>query len=169
MVKTLQKKIFRDLLEARKSLMTIVCICALGIALFSGINLYISALENDLNDYYSEFHLADSWIYKNEMTNRDAEKVKEIKEVKDVQLRKTFDVELPQVNDASIRIHAFNGDPQINVPDVLEGRPLAQDDDRGILLDSRFAEENNIAVGDRLDFYLGEAKRTVQVRGIARM
>ena len=48
MVNMLQKKIFRDILESRWSFAAVVCICTLGIALFSGLNLYVSTMENNV-------------------------------------------------------------------------------------------------------------------------
>ena len=64
MVSMLQKKIFRDIWENRWAFLAVVCICSLGIALFSGINLYVSTVENEVASYYERANLADYWVYK---------------------------------------------------------------------------------------------------------
>ncbi|MGE5605926.1 MAG: ABC transporter permease, partial [Bacteroidota bacterium] len=88
MVTMLQKKIFRDIRENRWSFLAIVCICSLGIALFSGINLYVSTVENEVADYYEHSNLADYWIYKAEISDSDLDKIRSLDEIEEAQRRK---------------------------------------------------------------------------------
>ena len=124
MVTMLQKKIFRDILENRWSLLAIVCICSLGIALFSGINLYVSTVENEVADYYMQSNLADYWIYKAEVTDSDLDNIRSLDEIEDVQRRKVTDITLPGASNSVLHIHAVDETARINIPELLEGSRL---------------------------------------------
>ena len=168
MVTMLQKKIFRDILENRWSLLAIVCICSLGIALFSGINLYVSTVENEVADYYMQSNLADYWIYKAEVTDSDLDNIRSLDEIEDVQRRKVTDITLPGASNSVLHIHAVDETTRINIPELLEGSRLDGSEVNALLLDSRFAAVHELSVGDMITAGEGVKQTQWLIKGIVR-
>ncbi|MHC1781658.1 MAG: ABC transporter permease [Anaerolineaceae bacterium] len=168
MVTMLQKKIFRDIEENRWSFLAIVCICSLGIALFSGVNLYVSTIENEVSNYYERANLADYWIYKAEFSDSDLNNIRSLANIQAAQRRKVFDVALSGSSDAVLHIHAVGEEAKINVPELLDGSLLDGSEADALLLDSRFAQAHGLSVGD--SFVAGDGERQTQwlIKGIVR-
>lgn len=168
MVTMLQKKIFRDIRENRWSFLAIVCICSLGIALFSGINLYVSTVENEVLDYYERANLADYWIYKAELSDVDLNNIRSLDNIQEAQRRKVVDVALSGLSDAVLHIHAVDETATINVPELLDGSLLDGSETNALLLDSRFAEAHGLSVGNRITTGGDEGQREWLIKGIVR-
>lgn len=168
MVTMLQKKIFRDIGENRWSFLAIVCICSLGIALFSGINLYVSTVENVVADYYEQSNLADYWIYKAEISDSDLDNVRALTGIEEAQRRKVTDIALPGASNSVLHIHAIDETAQINVPELLDGSKLDGSEKNILLLDSRFAEAHGLSVGDMITAGEGEQQTQWLIKGIVR-
>ncbi len=168
MVDMLQKKVFRDTRENRWSFFAIVCICSLGIALFSGINLYVSTVENEVADYYKRANLADYWIYKAEISASDLDNIRSLAEIQEAQRRKVTDISLPGASGAVLHIHAVDEAAIINMPELLDGSKLDGSETNALLLDNRFAQAHGLSVGDRIT--TGEDDRQTQwlIKGIVR-
>jgi len=168
MVTMLQKKIFRDIGENRWSFLAIVCICSLGIALFSGINLYVSTVENEVSNYYERANLADYWIYKAEFSDSDLNNIRSLDNIQAAQRRKVVDVALSGSSDAVLHIHAVNETATINVPELLDGSLLDGSETNALLLDSRFAEAQGLSVGDMITTGDGKGQTQWLIKGIIR-
>ncbi|MEA4898996.1 MAG: FtsX-like permease family protein [Christensenellaceae bacterium] len=168
MVTMLQKKIFRDIGENRWSFLAIVCICSLGIALFSGVNLYVSTIENEVSNYYERANLANYWIYKAELSDSDLNNIRSLDSIQDAQRRKVIDVALYGSSDAVLHIHAVDETARINVPELLDGSLLDGSETNSLLFDSRFAEAHGLSVGDRITTGDGEGQKEWLIKGIVR-
>ncbi|PWJ48067.1 ABC transporter permease [Faecalicatena contorta] len=168
MVTMLQKKIFRDIRENRWSFLAIVCICSLGIALFSGINLYVSTVENEVLNYYERANLADYWIYKAEFSDSDLNSIRALDNIQDAQRRKVVDAALSGSSDAVLHIHAVDETAIINVPELLDGSLLDEGEKNALLLDSRFAEAHGLSVGDMIATGGDEGQTQWLIKGIVR-
>jgi putative ABC transport system permease protein len=168
MVTMLQKKIFRDIGENRWSFIAIMCIGSLGIALFSGINLYVSTVENEVADYYERANLADYWIYKTEVSDSDMDNIRSLSDIKEAQRRKVADVALSSPSGAVLHIHAVDEVAKINMPELLGGSKLDGSEINALLLDSRFAEAHELSVGDMIAAGEGEGRTQWFIKGIVR-
>jgi putative ABC transport system permease protein len=168
MVTLLQKKIFRDIRENRISFIAIVCICSLGIALYSGLNLYVSTVANEIADLYEEARLADYWVYKAEMDESAIERLQSLPYLNTAQRRKIFDASLSGGSNANLRIHALGEEARINIPQVLEGSGLEGTETDALLLDSRFAEARGLSSGGDIRLRIGEEEKTWHIQGIVR-
>ena len=164
----LQKKIFRDIGENRWAFIAIVCICSLGIALFSGINLYVSTVENVVADYYEQANLADYWIYKAEISDSDLDNIRSLDEIEEAQRRKVTDISLTGASGAVLHIHAVDETDKINVPELLDGSKLDGSETNALLLDSRFAQAHGLSAGDTITAADGDRQREWLVKGIVR-
>lgn len=168
MVSMIQKKVFRDTRENLWSFLAIVCICSLGIALFSGINLYVSTVESVVDDYYKSANLADYWVYKAEISDSDLDDMRSVDEIQEVQRRKVTDLSLPGSSGAVLHIHAVDEEAIINVPELLDGSKLDGSETNALLLDSRFAQVHGLSVGDRITAGDGERQTQWLIQGIVR-
>jgi putative ABC transport system permease protein len=168
MVNMLQKKIFRDILASCWSFIAVVCICALGIALFSGLNLYVSTMENSVEDDYQSANLADYWVYKTDVSELDLKRIQALPDLEMAQRRKLLEVGLSGGINATLRLHAIEGQPKVNIPELLEGQLLDGTETKSLLLDSRFAEANGLKPGDTIQFSIEERQENWQVKGIIR-
>lgn len=168
MVDMLQKKIFRDIGANRWSFLAIVCICSLGIALFSGINMYVSTVEGEVSRYYERANLADYWVYKSEVSDTDLNNIRSLEDIQEAQRRKVVDVTLSGVSDAVLHIHAADEAATINVPELLEGNLLDEKETNALLLDSRFAEVHGLSVGDTIEAADDQGKTQWLIKGIVR-
>ena len=168
MVTMLQKKIFRDIEENRWSFFAIVCICSLGIALFSGVNLYVSTIENQVSNYYERANLADYWIYKAEFSDSDLNSLRSLDTIQAAQRRKVVDAALSGSSDAVLHIHAVDEAAKINVPELLDGGLLDGSEADALLLDSRFAQAYGLSVGDTIVTGDGERQTQWLIKGIVR-
>ena len=168
MVNMLQKKIFRDIWENHWALIAIVCICSLGIALFSGINLYVSTVENEVASYYERANLADYWVYKAEFSDTDLNDIRALDNIQDAQRRKVADIALSGSLGAVLRIHAVDEAARINVPELLNGSLLAGNETNALLLDSHFAQAHGLSIGDTIVTGEGGEQKQWFVKGIVR-
>jgi putative ABC transport system permease protein len=168
MVDMLQTKILRDVSEHRFSFIAIVCVCALGIAIFSGMNLYVSTVQNELDRAYSRANLADYWVYKPGITEDDLTKILAINEVDQAERRKIIELPLAGYEGSALRLHGMEGRGRINLPELLDGSFIDERETGALLLDNRFAEANGISVGDVLFLGAGEGKSAFSVKGIIR-
>ncbi len=168
MVNMLQKKVLRDTRENRWSFLAIVCICSLGIALFSGINMYVTTVETAVSAAYKQANLADYWIYKGEISPAHLAGLRSWGEVQEVQRRKVTDMTLPGASGAVLHLHGLDETATINVPELLEGSGLDGSEANALLLDSRFAEAHKLSVGDRITAGEGEKQTEWLIQGIVR-
>ena len=168
MVTILQKKTIRDIGENRWAFLAIVCICSLGIALFSGINMYVSTVENEVTCYYERASLADYWIYKAEISSSDLANIRSLDEVDKAQRRKVTDIALPGASNSVLHIHAIDEAAVINVPELLSGSELDGSETNALLLDSRFAQAHGLCVNDMIIAGEGEKQTQWLVKGIVR-
>lgn len=168
MVDMLQKKVFRDARENCWAFLAIVCICSLGIALFSGINLYVSTVENEVADYYQRANLAAYWIYKAGFSDSDLDTLRSLAQIQDAQRRKVTDITLPGASGAVLHLHGIDEAATINVPELLDGSNLDGSEVNALLLDSRFAQAHGLSTGDRITAGEGENRTQWLIKGIVR-
>jgi putative ABC transport system permease protein len=168
MVTILQKKIIRDIGENRWAFLAITCICSLGIALFSGINMYVSTVENEVAHYYERANLADYWIYKAEIFNSDLDNIRSLDEIEEAQRRKVTDIALTGTSSSVLHINAIDDAAIINVPELLDGSKLDGSETNALLLDSRFAQAHGLCVGDIITAGEGEKQTRWLIKGIVK-
>lgn len=148
--------------------MAIVCICSLGIALFSGINLYVSTVEGEVSQYYERANLADYWIYKAEISDVELNNIQSLDHIRQAGRRKVVDVTLSGASDAVLHIHAVDEAATINVPDLLDGSLLDVNEANTLLLDSRFAKAHGLSAGDTIETGDDQGQTQWLIKGIIR-
>ena len=163
----LRKKLWRDMRHNAMQFLTIVLLCALGTWVYSGLDGAWRMLDLSAETYFRQGVLADFWVNLSGITKADLDRMAHTQGVADVQGRFTGDMDCPGLgDDVSLNVHAYDGAPRMNIPQCVEGLPLADRDSRGIWIQEEFAHANGLTVGDtlRLDV-LGQEQNFI-VRGL---
>lgn len=157
----LLKKILRD---AKKNLVpyfSIIFLSMSAISCFCGLTSSNIGIERDREAYHEDTNLADYWIYGN-FTEEDADVVKEEKEIQNVQLRTKLDT---YTEDEKLIYLYIEDKNEISKPYVVEGSSFDTEDVDGIWLNSRFAEENDIHIGDPFVLEYNSERMEKEIRG----
>ena len=89
-MRTLDRKVGRDLLEARTTLVAILLVIMVGIACFVGMASMHASLDRARREYYAQCRMADFWVDLRKMPVSERERVLAVPGVTDVQPRIAF-------------------------------------------------------------------------------
>lgn len=109
-----------------------------------------------VEDDYQNANLADYWVYKTDVSESDVAGIHALPYVEHAQRRKLLEVGLSGGSDGTLRIHAIEGRPEVNIPNLVEGQLLDGTETKSLLLDSRFAGANGLEPGDTVQVSMGE-------------
>lgn len=164
--RTLHLKLLRDLWKNRMQFVAMILLCALGTFAFGGLDAAWQMIDLSAGTYFEEQNLADLWITLQNADREALERIGGIPGVRQVQARASTEVEVDIGHDAWLRTEAWDGDIAINLPLMLEGEKLTENDLRGCLLDSEFAYANGFAPGDRIRLRLAGEEFDFVIRGL---
>lgn len=163
----LRRKLWRDMTRSAMQFVAIVLLCALGTWVYSGLDGTWRMLDLSVETYFEDGNLADYWVNLSGLSKRNVDNIANIRGVADVQARFTADMDCPELgDDVSLNVHAFNGAARINVPQIVEGENLQQNDRRGILLQEEFAQAHDLHPGDSIRLDVLGTERTFLIRGL---
>ncbi|MBE6510662.1 MAG: FtsX-like permease family protein [Methanobrevibacter millerae] len=160
---SLSKKMLRDIKINKTQFISIFLMAFLGIFAFCGVCGEYYGLEQTSSDFYSETNLADGWIYNTTITDDTLDKINNF----------TTDSEKQLVvqsvgnfsNDPDITLH-FVEDNEISKFHVSEGEDFNLSDDSGVWLDKRFADAQNLSIGDNISFTFNGITIEKEIKGI---
>ena len=157
----LNRKMFRDIRKNLSQFITIFLMVMIGITAYTGIESYMDGMKYTRDKFYDENNIQDLNVYGPNFTNEDLETIKKIDNVKNVE-RKLSVTGLTN-NDKTLLLNFIESN-KISKFYVVEGDKF--DNDSGIWIDSYFAKENNIKVGDTILVKYEELKLNEKVRGL---
>ena len=165
---TLRRKLYRDMSRAAMQFLSIIALCALGTFAFSALDGTARMTRTTLNTYFEENNIADFWITLPGGVDRAAlDKAAAVPGVTGVRARASADMETGFGDDVNLSVTAYDGEMDINIPLLREGALLDPADERGCLVEERFAIAHELGVGDRVRVKLYGQEYTFLVRGIA--
>lgn len=151
MVKSaLRLKLARDMWRSRAQFVAMILLCALGTWCFSGLDAFWRMLETSSQTYFQRQNMAELWIHLSPADREAMTRLKGLPGVQDVQARLALEMTVDLPHEPTVAIHAFDGEPRVNVPLVREGEALAGGDLRSCLLEEQFARANGFSPGDRI-------------------
>jgi putative ABC transport system permease protein len=166
-LKALHRKLWRDMSRSAMQFLAIVLLCALGTWVYSGLDGTWRMISLSAETYFTQSNLADFWVNVPSVTKADLDSLKNLAGVQTAQARYTGEMDVPALGDnVTLAIHAFQGEPEINVPLLREGEALKSSDLRGCLVEEQFAKANALTVGDSLTLSLSGVNRTFVIRGL---
>ena len=163
----LGRKLLRDFRSNAMQFVAILLLCALGTWVFSGLDGTWRMIDLSAETYFEQGNIADFWVNVQSASRADVENLRNVAGVETVQSRFSAEFDTPDLGeDVSLMVHAYDGEPQINLPTLRAGEALSADDRRGLLLDERFAAAHSLSPGDEITLQLNKVDYTFTVRGL---
>ncbi|MBE5914915.1 MAG: FtsX-like permease family protein [Pseudobutyrivibrio ruminis] len=173
--KMLRKKLLRDIKENLGQFFTIFAMIFLAIMAFSGINAFSDGLKYSSVEFYEKNNLQDLWLYGENFSEEDLDKIKALDNVADVErylsMQGSVDVEnkenseLENIQAELNFLDAEDDEKNISSMYLRDGEEYSPDKD-GVWVGYYFAKARDIEVGDELTFYVEGYEFTEVVRGI---
>ena len=153
----------RDIKINKTQFISIFLMAFLGIFAFCGVCSEYYGLEQTSNDFYADNNLADGWIYNTTITDDALDKINNFSTDTEKQLVVKSVGNFS--NDPDITLH-FIEDNKISKFNVTEGEDINISDDSGVWLDKRFADAQNLSVGDNISFSFNGITIEKEIKGI---
>ena len=160
-MKQLFVRMMRGLKSTAGQFISIVLVISVGSALFAGMFGTINGMDNAVNDYYSSQNLADAWVYYKGISRDDIDGLFSSEGNIVAEGRYVYDAHL-LVNNAESEL-LVRSMTDINRSIVSDGEaPVALNE---IMVDNKYASENKLSVGARLEFLTDDGPREMIVTG----
>ena len=163
---TLRTKLFRDMARSAMQFVSIILLCAIGTFAFSALDGTARMMQGTLDQYFEENQLAHFWVSAPAADRAALAKIGEIPGIRTVRARATADLETAFDENVSLSVTAYDGPMDVNIPLLREGELLDPADDRGCLMEERFAIAHGFSLGDRVGVRMGGQEYSFIVRGI---
>lgn len=127
-----------------------IIMITIGVGVFLGFNIEWKSIEADTTAFFEETNYADYRLYEETgFTERDVEAIQEIEGVEAATRYLDVNVSLKDTK-KSVSLNVSEN-YTVSTMMIMEGAKYKEDAD-GIWLSERFAEENEIALGDEMTF-----------------
>ncbi|MBE5918694.1 MAG: ABC transporter permease [Pseudobutyrivibrio ruminis] len=173
--KMFRKKLFREIKGNFGQFFTIFAMIFLAIMAFTGISAFSDGLKFSSVEFYEKNNLQDLWLYGENFTDDELEKIKSLDNVADVEryLSMQGSVDVENSEDSEIEnipaelnfLDTEDTEKNISSLYLRDGEDYSPDKD-GVWLGYYFAKARDIQVGDELTFYIEGYEFTEKVRGI---
>ena len=146
-MKSLSKKLVRDILSNKSQFITIFLMVFLGVFVFSGIHAYMDGMKESADKYYENNNLQDIWVVSENISKDDLIKLKDLDNVKDVERKLVINT---TIKDTDINIDTnFIESNNISKFYVKDGTKFSSDK-KGVWLDYYLAKNRGYNVGDEI-------------------
>ncbi len=148
------RKLFRTAWSYRAQFLSMIIMVAIGVGIFLGFNIEWKSLETDTNAFFEDTLYADFRLYDEAGFSEDD--IAAITEISGVDAATRYLAVNAEVKDTKKSVSLnISEDYNVSTMLVMEGAEYDPDSD-GIWLSDKFAERNDIAIGDTLDLvYMG--------------
>ena len=160
---SLSKKMLRDIKINKTQFISIFLMAFLGIFAFCGVCSEYYGLEQTSSDFYTNTNLADGWIYNTTITDDAIDEINNFTTNSEKQLVVQSVANFS--NDPDITLH-FVEDNEISKFYVSQGQEFNLSDESGVWLDKRFADAQNLSVGDNISFKFNGIEIEKEIKGI---
>ncbi len=146
--KMLRKKMLRDIRGNLAQFLSILVLALVAMWCYTGFQANVIGGRAAREDFEAETNFADGWIYGASFSEEQAQRVKDIAEVKNVQLRtEVLGKADEKYNTAELYCY-FQSSAEVTKPYTMSGADYDPADADGVWLFFRFAEAWDIKVGD---------------------
>lgn len=157
------RKMLRDMRLNKAQFISIFLMTFLGIYIYCGVAAEWSGLTKTLDTYYKDTNFANAWIYGKGFSEAEANAAEMVDGVSGVERRLTIEGMGDFDHKPIIKLH-FIEDDRISTSYIKEGEDFSVNQD-GIWLDSLFAKENGLTVGDNISVVMEGLSLTKEIRG----
>ncbi|WP_058302773.1 ABC transporter permease [Gorillibacterium timonense] len=145
----LLRKMLRDMHRGKMQFVSIFLMSFLGVFIFTGIGGEWYGLKMASDDFYRDTNLADVWLYGQGFSRKDAEAVKAVGGVTEVEPRLSVKTVGEQFDNKPVIALIVIRDNTISKPERIRGVAFSTAED-GVWLSDRFAEAKGLQPGDSL-------------------
>ena len=161
-MKTPDKILLQGVKSQLGSFISTIIIVMVAVGFYLVLKTITDNYRNSSENYYSSNALADYALY-GDFNRSDIQKIESISGVKNVSGRNVFDGK--NGDTTTIRVIEVANDIKVNIPYIYEGRsPKANSE---CLLLKKYADANNLGVGDNIKFTLSGQNYTQKITGLA--
>ncbi|MBD0378597.1 ABC transporter permease [Paenibacillus sedimenti] len=158
-------KLIRDTKQSIGQFIAFVLVIAVGAFFYAGLVTYSNNLSAYTEGYFKEHNLSDLNVYYNQISKNDVASLSESEGITKMEGRYTFEATQAFEDDkASLKFHSIPVQNEINTPTIIEGSIPSKKDE--ILLDSHYAAEHHIHVGDQIRISTNERNFTFTISGL---
>jgi len=166
-MKKLDLRLLRMIWHSKGQYISILVVVITGLFMYTFMNNAATNLETSLYEYYEISNFGDMFIDIMSITEKDAEDLKHVKYVEDVDARIVVDVPViveDRDERVSMRIMSVDGKENTISKLYMEGgnRDL---EGREILIHTQFAEAREIKLGDEIELRISGRKYVFTVKG----
>lgn len=147
----LNKKLLRDLWQAKGQFLSVLVIVVIGVMFYSGINAAFRNLSGASEKYYREYRFGDLWVSFQKAPESTEARIESLPFVKMAMGRIVQDVNiLISGENASIRLITLPDEKKDIVNDIMmkSGRYFSLTDNNQCLVDEAFFKAHNLKTGD---------------------
>jgi putative ABC transport system permease protein len=166
----LHRKVIRDIKENKGAYAACIIVIAIGLMVFTAYSLVMDTLTLAQQDFYKKQNFAEGFAEVRAMPYREAEKLRNIPGIKDLQGRMVEDVRvlLPgKGNDVYLRLVSLDPyqENPINGVRIDRGLPQLSDGAMHIWVDSMFFAANGLALNQEIEVIAEGRKIALRVLG----
>lgn len=158
----LNKKLFRDIKSNLSQFVTIFLMVLIGVLAYSGIEAYMTGMEQSGNKFYTENNLQDINVV-GKLNRDNVTEIKELDNVNDAEGKLSVNTKMISDDDITLLTN-FIETNNISKFYIVSGEEFSATD--GIWIDNFFAEENNLKVGDIIKFKYNDYTFKEKVKGL---
>jgi len=171
-VKTLDRKLFRDLRRVRGQAIAIGLIILCGVASWVTVLIAYRGLTGTRDAYYREYRLADLFATVKKAPTAVADRLEKVPGVRSVRSRIVFEVtiDLPAVPEPCFgRVLSLPDRRRRVINDIhlAKGRWFEGDGNRETIVGDRFAKVHRLGIGDRIQVIMNNRKEALTIVGTA--
>ncbi len=171
-MRTLDKKLCRDMLQSKGMLLAIIAVIAVGTACFSGMLGTFYNLDDARISYYSRCRMADFWVNLKKVPDSVVSRLNNISGISEVRGRIVF----PVIVDLANVDRPLSGEV-VSMPDTPEpvvnnfvlkcGSYFSRNRDDEVIVSEKFAKARRILPGTYVHLVMNGQRKKLYVVGIA--
>jgi putative ABC transport system permease protein len=162
-MKILLRKLFIDIKKTWVQYMAITLISMIGVMLLSGMSVVYLTLSNTVNNFYDECNLADITVaYYGGIDEKGVNNIKSLDGVSSAEGRIKLTAESND-DDSSFLVKSISNSTKIDKVIIQNGR--MPKDDTECLVNTRYAQENKLSIGDKINVKINDSDYKLSISG----
>ncbi len=162
----LKRKMLRDIKGNFAQFFSIFVLSLVAMWCYTGFQSNVIGGTKARKDFDSSTNFSDGWIYGADMTQQQADNVRKLDKVNDVQLRsQTLGKADEDHNSAEIYCY-FQSDSVVTRPYTMKGEDYDPSDESGVWLFYRFADKWGLKVGDKFSVHVSGQDIEKEIKGL---
>jgi len=156
----------RDIKANFAQFFSIMLLSLIAMWCYTGFQANVVGGNKARKNFENSSNFADGWIYGEDFSEEQADKIADISGIKDVQRRTEVLGKADEKYNTAEMYCYFQDDTKVTLPRTVEGADYDPQDTEGLWLFSRFAETWGIKVGDRFTVHAMGLDIEKQVKGL---